>query len=236
MLGASQPPPGDGSRTTDTPLPASRACSAHDGTATLEQLAVAARAGKPGAAEELCDRARRCLVTVARSLGVPSAEVPDLVQEVLLAAWRRLDRYDPARGSFIGWLTPGLRGRAYNLGRGELRRSRFLRRLRVLPGALDRERPDPRSRLEARLTLEVLLATLTRCQRAVLELYDLGGLSSGETARVLDIAPAGVRSIARDARRRLRLEAERLAAGRSRDPAPGEGPAGQRGAAGGLAQ
>jgi RNA polymerase sigma-70 factor (ECF subfamily) len=175
-------------------------------TAALEALAVAAQAGDAAAAERLCGEARTRLTRLALALGAPPDEAPDLVHEVLLAAWRNLGGFDPRRGTFVGWLVPGLRGRIHNRRRAGGRRERLLQALRALsPG-----RPRPvQEAVEARLTLRRLLAALTDRQREVVALYELEGLSAAETAALLGLTEAGVRSIARDARRRLNEAAAR---------------------------
>ena len=63
--------------------------------------------------------------------------------------------------------------------------------------------------VEARLTLRRLLDRLTRRQREVIALYEIDGLSAEEVAGILGISAAGVRSLARDARRRLSEEQTR---------------------------
>jgi RNA polymerase sigma factor (sigma-70 family) len=60
--------------------------------------------------------------------------------------------------------------------------------------------------VEARLTLHRLLEQLTRRQREVVALYEIDGLSAEEVSRILEITAAGVRSLARDARRKLAKE------------------------------
>jgi RNA polymerase sigma factor (sigma-70 family) len=140
---------------------------------------------------------------------VPATEVPDLVQEALFAAHRALGRFDPGTGSFEAWIGTILVRRARNLARARRRRQVFLDALRLfgLPHPPGSDRTA--DRVEARLVLDRLLGCLTDTQREVVALYEIGELDAAETARVLDITPAGVRSIARDARLRLAAEAGR---------------------------
>ncbi|MEM7582263.1 MAG: sigma-70 family RNA polymerase sigma factor [Acidobacteriota bacterium] len=171
-------------------------------------LARRAQAGDAAAADRLYELARQRLTRIALALGAPPDDVPDLVQEVLVAAWRNLERFDPDSGSFVGWLVPGLRGRVHNRGRANGRRQRFLGRLRELVPWRS-SAPATQGAVEARMTLERLLEGLTDRQREVVALYEIEGLSAQETASLLGMTAAGVRSIARDARLRLRREAER---------------------------
>lgn len=173
---------------------------------SLEELAVAACDGDAQAAEVLCEMARRRLISIGLALGIPPDDVGDVVQDVLFSAWRNLARFDPSAGSFLGWLTPGLKGRAINRHRGHNRREGLLQKLRLA----EPRSHEPHGAVEARATLAKLLAVLTERQREVVALYELGGLSGQETAQILGIGEAGVRSIARDARRRLKEEARRF--------------------------
>jgi len=172
-----------------------------DSPTSLSALAGEARRGDGGAADRLWDGVRPRLLRIGLALGVPAADVPDLVQDVLLAAHRGLRTFDPEKGSLEAWLGTILVHRARNLFRSGRRRRGFFARFPMLParqatrGAIDA--------VEARLTLERLLTFLTEKQREVVALYEIGELSAEETGRLLDITAAGVRSIARDARIRL---------------------------------
>ena len=149
------------------------------------------------------------LTRIALALGVPAQDVPDLVQDTLLAAHRALRSFDPALGSYEAWTATILVRRVRNLRRGERRR----RALQAVLGALGRV-TQPRGRreidrLEARLTLDRLVSCLSDSQREVVALYEIGELSADEAARILGHTAAGVRSIARDARARLADAARR---------------------------
>jgi len=146
--------------------------------------------------------ARERLRRMALALGVLAEDVPDVVQETLLAAHRARARFDPRRGSFDAWLATILIGRARNRLRAVRRRRRLAAALQVM-GFATRNGNAEVARLEARLVLERLLESLTASQREVVALYEIGEMRAEEVARLLGITASGVRSIARDARRRL---------------------------------
>jgi len=183
--------------------------SSTETTTQLQSLALAARDGDSRAFDELFCAARPRLVRMALAFGAAPDDAPDLAQEALLGAWRNLADFDPERGTFLAWLASGLRGRVINLHRGEGRRDRFCGQLRndLGPAPLEDHRGDA---IEARMTLARLLACLTERQREVVALYELGGLSGLETATLLGIGEAAVRSIARDARLALKAAAREL--------------------------
>ena len=176
---------------------------------SLDALAVAARDGDRRALESLLFESEPRLIRLALAFGAPPDDAPDLVQEALLAAWRNLQDFDPAKGSFLAWVASGIRGRVLNLRRGRGRRQSFFDRFR------DQAEPEgerPHGAVDARMTLVKLLDALTPRQREVVGLYELGGFSGRETAGILGIAEASVRSIARDARAQLKIAAQQLAA------------------------
>ena len=172
--------------------------SAADGG--LLPLVRAAREGDREAADRLYTELRPRLLRVALALGSDPDTAADAVQESLWAAHRNLHRFDAGRTSFEGWLSVILLRRVRNRRRSALRGRRLLAALRLAPR---REVGHAARAIEARMTLDRLLRQLTPRQREVTALFEIGELSAAEVARTLGLTPAGVRSIARDARRRL---------------------------------
>jgi RNA polymerase sigma-70 factor (ECF subfamily) len=172
----------------------------------LSSLVGAARDGDESTTERLYAAVRPRLLRTALALGVDPDDAADLVQETLWSAHRNLHRFDPQQASFESWLGLILVRRARNRWRGLVRKRRLLETLHVFS---PRSTDSAAGAVDARLTLERLLGGLTRRQREVVALYEIGGLGAGEVARVLGISSAGVRSLARDARRRLTEEASR---------------------------
>lgn len=76
------------------------------------QLADRIRAGDTGALGELYDRyAGLGLATALRVLG-DREEAEDVVHDAFVAVWRKIDRFDAARGSLRAWLMTVVRNRA----------------------------------------------------------------------------------------------------------------------------
>jgi len=193
-------------RTTLTLLAGEATAGREDLDNDLSSLVGAVRNGDESTTERLYATVRPRLLRTALALGVDPDDAADLVQETLWSAHRNLHRFDPRQASFEGWLGLILVRRARNRWRGLVRKKRLLEKLHVFsPRSADPEA----GAVDARLTLERLLGVLTRRQREVVALYEIGGLGAGEVARVLGISSAGVRSLARDARRRLTEEASR---------------------------
>jgi len=169
----------------------------------LAALVKSARGGDEAAIGRLYACVRPRLLRIALALGVDPDDAADLVQETLWAAHRNLGRFDTARASFEGWLGTILVRRARNRWRSLARGRRLLKAF----ATSSRTSSEAGSHaVEARLTLNRLLEQLTRRQREVVALYEIDGLSAEEVAGILDITAAGVRSVARDARRKLARE------------------------------
>ena len=162
------------------------------------------RRGDLGAFEELYRaHAGRLFSLTCRMVGNP-ADAEDLLQEVFLAAHRKLDSFrgESALGTWLYRL-------AANLCLDYLR-SRAARTSQVTD-SLDDEPwiPDAGSRglaerTVSKMDLERALALLPDGCRAAFVLHDVEGLEHGEVAAVLGIAEGTSKSQVHKARRRLR--------------------------------
>jgi len=177
-----------------------------DNADPLAALVDAARGGDADATDRLYSSVRPRLLRIALALGVDPDDAADLVQETLWSAHRNLGRFDAGRASFEGWLGTILVRRARNRWRALARGRRLLT---AFAASAWTSSEAPSRAVEARLTLARLLDRLSRRQREVIALYEIDGLSAEEVAGILGISAAGVRSMARDARRRLAEEQTR---------------------------
>ncbi|MBI4241130.1 MAG: RNA polymerase sigma factor, partial [Candidatus Rokubacteria bacterium] len=170
----------------------------------LDRLALAARAGDPEARNALWLVVRPHLERIALASGVRADDVSDLVQDTLVTADLRIDRFDTRRGSLRGWIVTILLRLRINLWRRTARRRRFLPATargpdwrEVAASRADLDRSD------ARLDLDRVLATLERRERVVLVLSEIGGFSCAEIGRMLGLPARYVRGLTRRARARL---------------------------------
>lgn len=129
----------------------------------------------------------------------------DVVQDSFLAAFANLDRFDPRRGTFAGWLFRIVRNRALN----EIARKRPVPLPRVPePGPTVAARGEP----ELLTRLDRALAALPFAQRSAFLLAEVHDLPHAEIARIEGVRTGTVKS--RVARARARL---REALGRARE-------------------
>ncbi len=171
--------------------------------------------------DELADRFERALIPVraeltayARHLLWRKDDLPDALQAILLTAYRRFPQFE-AGSNFRAWM---FRIATYEIFNRNRRADR--ERRRTVP--LDEDR-SPAAGLEAEIHYEELLsrpevldrvldaeltAALRRLgasERVVLLLRVLGGFSTLETARMLDMPAGSVMGFLGRARRKLRL-------------------------------
>ena len=129
------------------------------------------------------------------------ADAADVVAEVFLVAWRRLDDVPPGDRARL-WLYGVARGVLANQRRAAARRSRLGDRL---AGALAVEiGADPAESIGTAALARAALARLSDDDREVLELTAWEGLSPAEVAVVLGVPPATARTRLHRARLRLR--------------------------------
>ena len=185
-------------------------------TATSATILARAKAGDQSAFSDLVDPYRRqLLVHCYRILGsVQDAE--DVLQEVLLSAWRALVQFDGT--SVRAWLYRIATNRCLNYLRDDARRPPRVSAqapgplrtdepwwLEPFPDALlDEAEPGPEARYESResiaLSFVAGLQRLPAQQRAALVLRDVLGFSASETAEILGSTQASVNSALQRAR------------------------------------
>lgn len=165
----------------------------HDPDPALVRRARAGqRAAQDALARELWPRMRRWAFLELAD----AAAADDACQEALVRMLRHLHRYDPDRGSFVGWMRTITRNAARDQRRGRGPEVDGV----VVP--LDRSVDLRRS---AGRALDALRC-LTPKQRHAIDLCDWQGLSAVDAARCMDCTPGTVRVHLHDARKRLREE------------------------------
>lgn len=131
---------------------------------------------------------------VLRRLGARDEELPDLLQEVFLIAFKKLPEFE-GRARTTTWL--------FSICHNVLRSARRRVRPGTSPDALEAIEPVGHDRL---LDARQLLLRLPEEQRVVFVLFELEGMSGDEIAELLEIPVGTVRSrlrLARGSFRRL---------------------------------
>lgn len=124
-------------------------------------------------------------------LGVPSADLPDLSQEVFIVVQRQRDSFDPTQ-SLRGWLW----GICVGLVRNHRKRA-FRHRERQVEAPETEQAPDAEERLDRRRRAERgqrALFELEPQRRAVFVMFEVEGMSGREIADALEIPLGTVHS------------------------------------------
>ncbi len=181
------------------------AARALDDAAKSEDLLVATASGDAAAFERLAGRIRPQALRVARGVVRDPAIAEEVAQEVLTEVWLKADRFDPARGTVVGWVATLARRRGVDRVRSE--QAGRNRDDRVARRDQEREFDVVADEVEVRLEhwqVRRALADLSDRQREAIELAYFGGHTYRDVARVLGIPEGTAKSRLRDGLLRLR--------------------------------
>jgi|CXWL01.1.fsa_nt_gi RNA polymerase sigma-70 factor (ECF subfamily) len=168
----------------DTPPP--------QGTSGIRsELLSAIAKGDTGAFEQLYDESSSLLFTLAFRILGTREETEELLQDVYAEVWRKIVRYDPARGTPTAWLVTLTRSRAIDRIRARNTRGHTVTDSMEDTSALEQPdgAPSPfdsRADRELRDTVGHALQDLPPAQREALELAYYDGLSHAEIATKLN--------------------------------------------------
>ena len=177
--------------------------TARDSSVPDGELAARAAGGDSAAFEALMRRHNRTLFRTARAILRDDAEAEDALQEAYLQAYRALPGFR-GEARFSTWLVRIVANEALVRRRKETRRAQIVPMqsadatpdLEQLPdAAMDQQRPEPSAeRAEVRRLLESQIDALADAYRTVFVLRAVEELSVEETAAVLQIPEATVRT------------------------------------------
>ena len=189
-------------------------------SATFDDVALATQAkqGDHGAFTELVERYARRVFRVARHITKTDEDAEDVLQETFLKAYSRLNQFE-GNSKFYTWLVRiAVNEALMRMRRGKNRVTVSLDQdLQTQDGALKRDLPadteDPEEslgRTELREGLTQAIDSLSETYRPVFVLRDVEGLSTEETAEMLDLSISAVKSRLLRARLHLRQKLRRF--------------------------
>lgn len=172
-------------------------------------LIARAAEGDRAAFGTLVERHGRAVLTVGRALARSEVDAQDIVQETFLSALRAASTYRPGIASVRSWL--------FAIARNAGRRSRRLERevptdtldegpllgLGIAAGWGEEPAGESLARSESVEDIARAIATLSVDEREILVLRDVESLSGEETAKVLGLSLAAMKSRLHRARLRL---------------------------------
>lgn len=145
------------------------------------------------------------LFRYARARTGSADDAADIVGQTMLAAHEELERYDPARGSFAGWLFAIAARRIADRGRRAGRWRRLIVWLRG-PEPLGDDALDALVRADDAARVRALLGRLPERDRELVLLRYSAGLSSAEIGDALGISAGAARARLSRVLDRLRAE------------------------------
>ena len=134
---------------------------------------------------------------MARLAARYSPDADDILQDALVAAWRKRDQFDPARGSARNWLLAIT---------ADQRRKTWRRLTRVRSSATDHmlSQPDTTPSLDAAIDLRRAVRRLPSREALAIDLHYYLGLGVCDVAAVMRCPEGTVKSLLSRGRARLR--------------------------------
>jgi RNA polymerase sigma-70 factor (ECF subfamily) len=186
------------------PSPEGAPAGGADKTGLAELIARSSRGDETAFAELYDATSARAYGMALRVVRNP-AHAEEVVQEAYLDAWRTSSRFDPARGSAMGWLITIVHRKAVDRVRSAEAASNRDATYHRESQAVDHDQTAEaaHSSLEAQ-RVRGAVATLTEVQREALELAYFGGYTHTEVATMLDVPVGTAKTRIRDGLIRLR--------------------------------
>lgn len=164
----------------------------------LERIA----ARDASAIASLYDRQSRLLYSLIHRILQDRSEAEEVLQEVFLVAWTRIDTYNPDLGSPLAWLVRIARNRAIDRMRSNQAR---MRAVEGLPAANVVDSPEKAALVsERRRAVVQALTALPSDQRQLIETAYFTGLSQSELASRFELPLGTVKTRIRTGLRTLR--------------------------------
>ena len=184
-----------------------------------DELVARIRAGEKALFEEMMRRYNQRLYRVVRAILKNELEVEDVMQQAYVQAFQHLDQF-AGRSQFSTWLTRIAIHAALGRRRQQTHRSAASQGSEHLMATVESDTPDP-ERLayagELRSLLESSIDSLPDAYRLVFVCREIEGLSTSETADLLEVGGEAVKTRLHRARAILRRELFNRVGGASAD-------------------
>jgi RNA polymerase sigma-70 factor, ECF subfamily len=169
------------------------------------QVLTALRQGDTTALGIVYDRYGTAVYRLALRMLANPTEAEDLTQEVFLAFWRGVDKYDPERGTLLVFLLTITRSRALNRLKQQTSVQNLHQRVgNYLPQTDRQPGMESVTLTELRERMGTALAQLPTAQKQVLEMGYYQGKSQSEIAQELDLPLGTVKTRSRQGLLKLR--------------------------------
>jgi RNA polymerase sigma-70 factor, ECF subfamily len=165
----------------------------------------ALRQGDTNALAIIYDRYGTAVYRLALKILANTTEAEDLTQEVFLAFWRGVEKYDVDRGTLVVFLLTITRSRALNRIKQQGSQQTLSQRVgNYLPRTASNPGMDSVTLTELRERMSLALKELPTTQKQVLEMGYYQGKSQSEIAQELDLPLGTVKTRSRQGLLKLR--------------------------------
>ncbi|WP_310483760.1 sigma-70 family RNA polymerase sigma factor [Chamaesiphon sp. VAR_48_metabat_403] len=169
------------------------------------QVLTALRQGDTSALGIVYDRYGAAVYRLALRMLANPTEAEDLTQEVFLAFWRGVDKYDPDRGTLLVFLLTITRSRALNRFKQQGSQQNLQQRVgNYLPRTNSNPGMEAVTLTELRERMGAALQAIPTAQKQVLEMGYYQGKSQSEIAQELDLPIGTVKTRSRQGLLKLR--------------------------------
>ena len=169
------------------------------------QVLTALRQGDTNALGIIYDRYSTAVYRLALRMLANPTEAEDLTQEVFLAFWRGVDKYQPDRGTLVVFLLTITRSRALNRLKQQGSQQNLSQRVgNYLPRIEGNPEMESVTLTELRERMSLALQQLPTTQKQVLEMGYYQGKSQSEIAQELELPLGTVKTRSRQGLLKLR--------------------------------
>lgn len=173
-------------------------------TRTDHELVTQYTSGDHGAFQEIVNRNRRALMTVARRYAKTEEDAHDILQDAWLKASRNLHRFRN-ESALSTWLYRVVKNCCYDFAHHKNRREQpILDNEDVAEDCNQQLSHDPSEQIDSAILLREALKTLRPDQSAALVLIDVAGYNVAQAAEIEGVAPGTIKSRRGRAREALR--------------------------------
>ncbi len=172
-------------------------------------LIVKIRSGETGGLEMLYDKYAAVLNGMLYKIVRDKTEAEDLLQEVFIQVWDRIDSYDHSRGSVFSWLATIARNKAIDKTRSKIYKTRVRESTELdnIQFNLNTDIPNPLENSiladHTKLVREAL-GQIPHEQREVIEIAYYQGMSQSEIAEQMQLPLGTVKSRMRQGMMKIR--------------------------------
>ncbi len=168
----------------------------------LERVATGDRVAFAELYDRMMPRVLGLIVQVLRD----RSQSEEVAQDVMLEVWQHAPRFDPERGTAVGWMLQRAHSRAVDRVRAAVASSARDQRVGLMDLSVEQDSVEHIVEVQVEsIRVRAALEALPTPQRTAIELCHLGGYTNAEAATILQVPIGTVKTRIRDGLARLRI-------------------------------